>query len=101
MRFADEVSNRPEYIYKYRYAYAYGAFHGFSMVSCGSIAHNHTSAIFIVGAREPGYARGMGCIPRDNFKDSLEAAEKYVGKNPRTLVLPGVFTKPGFHTFRK
>jgi lactate racemase len=101
LRFADEVSNRPEYIYKYRYAYAYGAFHGFSMVSCGSIAHNHTSAIFIAGAREPGYARGMGCIPKDNFKDSLTAAEKYVGKHPRILVLPGVFVKPGFHTFRK
>jgi len=36
-----------------------------------------------------------------SFKDSFKAAEKYVGKNPRILVLPGVFVKPGFHTFRK
>ncbi len=101
MRFAEEVSNRPEYIYKYRYGYAYGAFHGFSMVSCGSIAHNHTSAIYITGAREPGYARGMGCIPTNTFKDALKDSERYVGKNPRILVLPGVFVKPGFHLFKK
>jgi len=101
MRFAEEVSNRPEYIYKYRYGYAYGAFHGFSMVSCGSIAHNHTSAIYIVGAREPGYARGMGCIPTNTFKDALNTSEKYVGKNPKILVLPGCFVKPGFHIFKK
>jgi len=64
-------------------------------------AHNHSSAVFIAGAREPGYARGMGCIPINTLKDSLKAAEKNVGKNPRILVLPGVFTKPGFHIFRK
>jgi lactate racemase len=71
------------------------------MVSCGTIAHNLTSAIFITGAREPGFAMRMGCIPKDNFKDSLTAAEKYVGTHTRILVLPVVFVKPRFHTFRK
>jgi len=100
-RFEDEICNRPEYIYKYRFAYAYGAYHAFSMVACGTIALKHTSAIFIPGARKPGYARGMGCIPTNTFKDALREAEKYVGKNPRILVLPGCFVKPGFHLFRR
>jgi len=100
-RFADEISNRPEYIYKYRFAYAYGAYHAFSMVSCGTIALKHTSAVFIPGARKPGYARGMGCIPTNTFKDALRESERYVGKSPRILVLPGCFVKPGFHLFRK
>jgi len=34
-------------------------------------------------------------------KDALREAEKYVGKNPRILVLPGCFVKPGFHLFKK
>ena len=29
------------------------------MMSCGHIAEMNTSAIYIVGAQEPGYARGM------------------------------------------
>ncbi len=100
-RFEDEVSNKPEYIYKYRFAYSYGAYHAFSMVTCGTIALKHTSAIFIPGARKPGYARGMGCIPTNTFKDALRETEKYIGKNPRILMLPGCFVKPGFHLFRK
>jgi len=101
VRFEDEICNKPEYIYKYRFCYGYGAYHPFSMVSCGTIASKHTSAIFIPGARKPGYARGMGCIPTNTFKDALKTAEKYVGKNPRILVLPECFAKPGFHLFRK
>jgi len=101
VRFEDEVSNKPEYIYKYRFAYGYHPYHAFSMVSCGTIALKHTSAVFIPGARKPSYARGMGCIPTNTFKDSLKLSEKYVGKNPRILVLPGCFVKPGFHLFRK
>ncbi|MBA7493579.1 Lactate racemase [subsurface metagenome] len=101
VRFEDEVSSRPEYIYKYRFCYSYGAYHAFSMVACGTIALKHTSAIFIPGAHKPGYARGMGCIPTNTFEDALREAEKFVGKNPRILVLPGCFVKPGFHLFRK
>jgi len=101
MRFEDEISNNPDYIYKYRFAYGYHPFHAFSMVVCGTIALKHTSAIFIPGARRPGYARGMGCISTNTFKDALRAAGKYVGKDPRILVLPRCFVEPGFHLFRK
>lgn len=99
--FEEEISNNPEFIYKYRYAYGYGAFHAFSMVYCGTIALKHTSAIFIVGARKPGYARAMGCKPVKNFEEALKEAKKYVGGDPNILVLPECFVKPGFHLFKK
>lgn len=44
---------------------AFHPFHGFSMMSCGHIAEMNTSAIYIVGAEEPGYARGMGLKTRE------------------------------------
>jgi nickel-dependent lactate racemase len=100
-RFEDEISNDSEDIYKYRFAYAYHPFHALSMVSMGTIALKHTSAIFIVGAREPGYARGMGCQPKDTFEQALKDAKKYVGGDPNILVLPECFLKPGFHLFKK
>ncbi|MEW6226550.1 MAG: lactate racemase domain-containing protein [Bacillota bacterium] len=96
-RFEDEISNNPEDIYKYRYAYGYHPFHALSMVSMGGIALRHTSAIFIPGARKPGYARGMGCIPTNTFQEALKSAEKYVGKDPRILVLPEAFLKVAVH----
>ncbi len=101
VRFEDEISNDPEDIYKYRFAYAYHPFHALSMVSMGAIALKHTSAIFIVGAREPGYARAMGCQPKNTFEDALREAKKYVGKDPNILVLPQCFLKPGFHLYKK
>jgi len=101
IRFEDEFANNPEYIYKYRFAYGYHPFHAFSMVYCGAIALKHTRAIFIAGARAPKYARGMGCIPTNTFEDALKEAKKFVGKDPKILVLPGCFTKPAFHLFKK
>ncbi|WP_338833072.1 Lactate racemase [Moorella humiferrea] len=101
VRFEDEIAYDPEYIYKYRYAYGYHPFHALSMVSMGGVALKHTSAIFIPGARKPGYARAMGCIPTNTFADALKQAEKYVGKNPRILVLPETFLKVAVHLKRK
>ena len=72
-----------EYIRKYRFANAFHPFHGFSMMSCGHIAEMNTSAIYIVGAREPGIARGMGLKTRATFEEALgEALEELVAKLP-------------------
>ncbi|MEA4826695.1 MAG: lactate racemase domain-containing protein, partial [Clostridium sp.] len=99
--FEDDISNRPDYIYQYRHNYAYHPFHALSMVSMGGVALKHTSAIFAVGARAPRYARGMGMIPTNTFNDALKQAEKYVGKNPRILVIDSAFTKTAVHLKRK
>jgi lactate racemase len=93
----DELARDPEGIYRYRFDYAYHPGHALSMVSMGAIALQRTSAIFIPGAKSPAYARGMGCIPTKTFDDALRQAERYVGKNPRILVMPEAFRAAGVH----
>jgi len=67
------------------------------MVSCGHIAEMHTTATYIVGAYEPGYARAMGMKTRATFAEALKDAERYVGKNPKILALPRTFRTAGVH----
>ena len=86
--FEDEVSTRPEYVRKFREEYAYHPFHAFSMLYMGGIAWQHTSAVYLAGAADPGLARGMGFIPTRTFDEAMRLAEKHVGRNPRVLALP-------------
>ncbi|MGQ9567445.1 MAG: lactate racemase domain-containing protein [Anaerolineae bacterium] len=99
IQFEELVSHREEYIYKYRYGYAYHPFHGFSMMYMGEIASHHTSAIYMPGARKPGYARSMGIIPTKTFDEALQDAARFVGKDPRILVLPGYLLMVPPHLF--
>lgn len=46
------------------------------MIACGHIAEMNTSAIYICGAQEPGYARGMGLKTRATIEEALEDAKK-------------------------
>lgn len=85
-RYGEYFATNEEYIRKYRFCNAFHPFHGFSMMSCGHIAEMNTSAIYIVGAQEPGIARSMGLKTRATFEEALEdAKKKYVGENPRIL----------------
>ena len=62
----------------------------------------NTSAIYIVGAQEPGYARGMGLKTRATFEEALEdAKKKFVGENPNVLALPMTFKKAAVHLCMK
>lgn len=90
-----------EYIRRYRYAYAFHPFHGFSMISCGHLAEKNTSAIYICGAQEPGYARGMGLKTRASIEEALEDAKKIVGENPNILALPKTFKLGAVHLMMK
>ena len=80
-RYGEYFATNEEYIRKYRYTNAFHPFHGFSMMSCGHIAEMNTSAIYIVGAEEPGYARGMGLKTRATFEEALEDAKKILAKS--------------------
>ena len=80
-RLGEYFATNEEYIRKYRYTNAFHPFHGFSMMSCGHIAEMNTSAIYIVGAEEPGYARGMGLKTRATFEEALEDAKKILAKS--------------------
>jgi len=100
-RFEEYISRKPEYVAKYRYAYSYHPFHAFSMMYMGAVATDRTSAVFIAGAREPGYARSMGCIPTVDIQEALKKAEKYVGNNPKIVALPDVFASVPVHLHMK
>ena len=101
-RLGEYFATNEEYIRKYRFTNAFHPFHGFSMMSCGHIAEMNTSAIYIVGAEEPGYARGMGLKTRATFEEALEdAKKKYVGENPNILALPLTFKTTSVHLCMK
>lgn len=101
-RYGEYFATNEEYIRKYRYANAFHPFHGFSMMSCGHIAEENTSAIYLVGAQEPGIARCMGLKTRATFEEALEdAKKKYVGENPRILALPKTFKLGAVHLCMK
>lgn len=101
-RYGEYFATNPEYIRKYRFCNAFHPFHGFSMMSCGDIAEQNTSAIYLVGAQEPGLARGMGLKTRATFEEALADAEKkYVGGHPNILALPGTFKTASVHMCMK
>ena len=62
------------------------------MISGGSAPLLWTSAVYITGAKAPGYARGMGFIPTSTFEEALDGAKKIVGLNPRILCTPECFS---------
>lgn len=101
-RYGEYFATNAEYIRQYRYTNAFHPFHGFSMISCAHIAEMHTSAIYLVGAMEPGYARGMGLKTRATFEEALaDAKRKYVGENPNILALPLTFKTASVHLCMK
>lgn len=88
-RYGEYFATKEEYIRKYRFCNAFHPFHGFSMMSCGHLAEMDTSAIYIVGAREPGIARSMGLKTRATVEEALaDAKRKFVGETPNILALP-------------
>ena len=101
-RLGEYYATNEEYIRKYRFTNAFHPFHGFSMMSCGHIAEMNTSAIYIVGAQEPGIARSMGLKTRATFEEALaDAKKKYVGENPNILALPQTFKLAAVHLCMK
>ena len=101
-RNGEYFATNEEYIRKYRFANAFHPFHGFSMISCGHLAEKHTSAIYLVGAEKPGYARAMGLKTRETFEEALKDARlKYLPKEPNILALPRTFTTAAVHLMMK
>ncbi len=101
-RWGEYFATNEEYIRKYRFTNAFHPFHGFSMISCAHIAEMNTSAIYIVGAQEPGWARAMGLKTRATIEEALEdAKKKYVGENPNVLALPLTFKTTSVHLCMK
>ncbi len=100
-KYGEYISTKQEYIDKYRFNFGYHPFHAFSMIACGHIAEMNCSAIYIVGAQEPGLARSMGMKTRATFEEALRDAGKYVGKSPNILALPKAFKTAAVHLMMK
>ena len=100
-KYGEYFATQQKFIDQYRFNYGYHPFHAFSMVACGHIAEMHCSAIYIVGAYEPGYARTMGMKTRATFDEALTDSTKYVGSTPEILVLPKTFKTAAVHLTMK
>lgn len=100
-RHGEYLSRKREYIDKYRFDYGYHPFHAFSMISCAHIAERGCAAIYVVGAREPAYARAMGMKTRASFEEALADAAKYCGPRPAILALPRAFKTSSVHLCMK
>ena len=94
--YAEDLCSRPEYIRKFRHDFAYHPFHGLQLMYMGGIALDLTRAIYIAGAKAPGFARGMGCIPTKTFEEAVKQAYRHVGKDPKMMVVPAL-SKPQVH----
>ena len=101
-RYSEFFATEEQYIRNYRHGNGFHPFHAFSMISCGHIAEMNAAAIYIVGALEPGYARGMGMKTRPTIASALEdAIKKYTGPNPSILALPRTFKLSAVHLCMK
>ena len=89
---AAAISREYEYLFSYSNRYTYHPFHAMSMISGGSVPNLYASSVYVVGAKQPQYARGMGFKSVATMADALKDAERYVGKNPRILCTPRCFT---------
>jgi nickel-dependent lactate racemase len=89
---AFDITINYEYRFAYSNRYTYHPYHAMSMISGGSVPALRTSAVYIVGAKAPEYARGMGFIPLSTFPEAMKQAERFVGNNPRVLCTPECFT---------
>ena len=89
---AEKIATDSEYCFSYSKRYTYHPFHAMSMTSGGSVPLKWCSQVYVVGAKEPGYARGMGYRTMPTFGAALQDSKKYVGNNPRVLCTPECFS---------
>jgi len=89
---AAQISCDSEFCFSYSNRYTYHPFHAMSMTSGGSVPLKWCSQVYIVGARKPIYARGMGYRTMSTFEAALSDAKRYTGKNPRILCTPECFS---------
>lgn len=92
----EAMATDPEWVYRYRHHFGYHPFHAFSMVYMGGIAREHSAAIYVAGAREPGLARGMGARTTATIEEALAESTAILGRRPRVLAVPRL-SKPAFH----
>ena len=89
---ARDITMNYEYRFSYSNFYTYHPFHAMSMTSGGAILGQRCSAVIMVGAQKPMYARGMGYIPVATYDEAFKLAQRYVGGNPNVLCTPECYS---------
>lgn len=92
----EELANDPEWVYRYRHRYGYHPFHAFSMIYMGGIAREHSAAIYVAGAKQPGLARAMGARTSATIEEALAETTAILGRSPKVLAVPRL-SQPAFH----
>ena len=92
----ETLATDPEWVYRYRQHYGYHPFHAFSMIYVGGIARDHSSAVYIAGAKRPDLARAMGARTTASVEEALREATAIIGRTPRVLAVPSL-SSPAFH----
>ena len=86
------ISTDPTYCASYSSGYTYHPFHAMSMISGGAVPLRWCSQVYVVGAEQPRYARGMGFRTLRTVAGALTDAERYVGSRPRILATPECYS---------
>ena len=92
----EALATDPEWVDRYRHHYGYHPFHAFSMIYVGGIARDHSSAVYVAGAKRPDLARAMGARTTATVEEALREATASLGHQPRVLAVPAL-SKPAFH----
>ena len=103
-RYGEYFATNEEYIRKYRFLQCIPSVPWLFHDELRHIAEMNTAAIYIVGAQEPGIARGMGLKTRATFEEALEdATRKFTNGNPKILACPDLQTRrrPPLHGRRR
>jgi hypothetical protein len=81
-----------DYRFSYSQRFTYHPFHAMSMIAGGSVVQKWTRAAYVVGAKVPEYARGMGYRTAATVEEALRDAAKFVGESPQILCTPECFS---------
>jgi hypothetical protein len=81
-----------DFRFSFSQRFTYHPFHAMSMIAGGSVVQKWADAAYIVGAKVPGYARGMGYRTAATVEDALRDARRFVGASPRILCTPECFS---------
>jgi hypothetical protein len=92
----EELATDPEWVYRYRHLFGYHPFHAFSMIYVGGIAREHSTQVFVAGAKRPDLARAMGARTTKTVEEALRETQAILGRAPRVLAVPEL-SKPAFH----
>ncbi len=95
-RYLEQYLKNEEYLKKYEYGYAVHPVHPFWLIAEQEYIHDHASKLIIATAENPEAVRKIGASWAESFDQAWRMAEKVVGKNPRTLVLPSFFSRYPF-----